>query len=81
MMMSQLATVAIKASVRVSPATVPPKLVIRSKSRSRLSGQRLLELRELGLGDVGLEVGAEDQRRSVDAAAGRGLGRRRAAPP
>ena len=35
MMMTQLATVAIKASVRVSPATVPPKLVIRSNSRSR----------------------------------------------
>ena len=35
-MITQLATVAIRASVRVSPATVPPKLVIRSKSRSRL---------------------------------------------
>ena len=36
MMISQLATVAIRARVRVSPATVPPKFVMRSKSRSRL---------------------------------------------
>ena len=35
MMISQLATVAIKARFRVSPATVLPKFVIRSKSRSR----------------------------------------------
>ena len=36
MMINQLAIVAIKASVRVSPATVPSNRVIRSKSRSGL---------------------------------------------
>ena len=48
MMISQLATVAIRARLRVSPATVLPKLVIRSKSRSRLfwsAGRELVELR------------------------------------
>ena len=60
-MMIQLATVAIKASVRVSPATVPPKLVMRSKSRSRSLARVSLSVVEQGLGDVGLEVGAEDQ--------------------
>ena len=40
MMISQLATVAIRARVRVSPATVPPKFVIRSKSRFGSFAQR-----------------------------------------
>ena len=43
-MITQLATVAIRASVRVSPATVPPKFVIRSKSRSRLLASESLSL-------------------------------------
>ena len=41
MMISQLATVAIKARLRVSPATVLPKLVIRSKSKSLLFSSAL----------------------------------------
>ena len=61
MMISQLATVAITARVRVSPATVPPKVSDRSKSRSRSFWSGRGQLRELGLGDVGLEVGPEDQ--------------------
>ena len=79
MMISQLATVAIRARVRVSPATVPPKFVIRSKSRSRLFGQRLLELVELSLGDVRLEVGPEDQRGRRSRRAPRSRRRRAAA--
>ena len=43
-MITQLATVAIRARVRVSLATVPPKLVIRSKSRSRLLASDSLSL-------------------------------------
>ena len=61
MMMTQLATVAIKASVRVSLATVPPKFVMRSKSRSRSLARVSCQLIEQCLGDVGLEVGAEDE--------------------
>ena len=44
MMITQLATVAIRARVLVSPATVLPKLVIRSKSRSRLLASDSLSL-------------------------------------
>ena len=41
MMMTQLANVAIRASVRVSPATVPPKLVMSLEQQVGVVGQRL----------------------------------------
>src|SRR5208337_569459 len=44
MMITQLATVAIRARVLVSLATVPPKIVIRSKRRSRLLASDSLSL-------------------------------------
>ena len=74
MMMTQLANVAIKASVRVSPATVPPKLVSRSNNRSGSSASVCLELLEHVLGDVGLEVGAENELGSRLAGAADGSG-------
>ena len=40
MMMSQLATVAIRARVRVSPATVPPKFVDPLEEQVAVVGQR-----------------------------------------
>ena len=52
-MISQLATVAIKASVRVSPATVEPKLVIRSKSRSRLFSSEVASAASWALATAG----------------------------
>ena len=52
-MISQLATVAIMASVWVSPATVPPKFSIRSNSRSRLLASDSLSLSSWALATSG----------------------------
>ena len=72
MMISQLATMAIKARVRVSPATVPPKFSSRSKSRfGSLCERDRQGLRAARLGDVGLEVGPEDQGLRLGVGAGR----------
>ncbi len=53
MMISQLATVAIRARFRVSPATVPPKFPIRSKSRSRLLASESLSFSSWALATSG----------------------------
>ena len=49
MMINQLAIVAIRASIRVSPATVPSNRVIRSKSRSGLFARLSLSVASMVL--------------------------------
>ena len=59
--MAQLATVAIRASVWVSPATVLPKVLIRSKRRSRLLASESLRAGELVLAASGSRSVSEDR--------------------